>query len=520
VRAGRRPAALCLAALCLLLAACGGGSPGPATGAARLVPAGALVYLHVSTDSSRDVVASASRLANRFPSYPRLRDAILGRLSASGGPVDIQRDVRPWLGREAAIALLDSGGATAGSLVVIDVSDRSRARAFLQRSQSATSSTYSGTTIQTLGSVSVAFVGHYLVIGQDATVRQAIDLAAGRGRSLADNPTFASATRGLPSGRVADGYMTAGGTRSLLAPQGGLLGLAGTLLNHPALIATGLALSPAGGGARLMVHEVLDPALQRSAPPAFQAFSPSLASAVPASALAYLGVAGLDRAVGRLLGAAGRSGAALGAILARARGTLSAPEVLSLAGDLKALLGGQVAIWVTPGSPTPSLAVLTAAEDEASARVDLARLQGPLTRLFTVPGAGPGQAPTFDQRSVAGIGISSLRLAPGLELDYAIQSHRLVIATAVAPILAALGPGPRLVDKSAYTRALSDRPSRVTSLLFLDFSQLLALGEQTGLSSSAAYARIRNDLQLVKAVGESSSGGVGQTTAEIFLSIP
>jgi Protein of unknown function (DUF3352) len=508
-----------LVALCLLLAGCGGGS-GPATGAARLVPAGALVYLHISTDSSRAAVASASRLANRFPSYPTLRDAILGRLSASGRPVDIQREVKPWLGHEAAVALLDSGSATAGSLVVIDVSDRSRARAFLQRLGGATSTTYSGTTVQRLGSVSVAFVGHYLVVGQDTTVRQAIDVAAGRGRSLAGDPTFASATRGLPSGRVADGYMTAGGIRSLLAPQGGLLGLAGTLLNHPALIATGLALSPAAGGARLMVHEVLDPALQRRAPPAFQAFSPALASAVPANALTYLGVAGLDRALGRLLGAAGRSGAALGAILARARGALSGPEALSLAGDLKALLGGQLAIWVTPSSPAPALAVLTVADDETRTRLDLARLRESLTRLFTLPGTGPGQAPTFEERKVGAIEISSLRLAPGLELDYAIQFHRLVIATAVAPILAALGPGPRLVDTAAYTRALSDRPSRVTSLLFLDFSQLLALGEQTGLSGSAAYARVRNDLQRVRAVGESSSSGVGQTTAEIFLSIP
>ena len=137
-----------------------------------------------------------------------------------------------------------------------------------------------------------------------------------------------------------------------------------------------------------------------------------------------------------------------------------------------------------------------------------------------MPSAGPGQAPTFDQHNLGGIEVSSLRLAPGLELDYAIKSHQLVIATATAPILAALRPGARLVDTRAYSQALAGRPSRVTSLLFLDFSQLLALGEQTGLSTSAAYARIRNDLQKVRAVGESSSGGVGQTTAEIFLSIP
>jgi hypothetical protein len=60
----------------------------------------------------------------------------------------------------------------------------------------------------------------------------------------------------------------------------------------------------------------------------------------------------------------------------------------------------------------------------------------------------------------------------------------------------------------------------VTSVLFLDFSQLLRLGEQTGLTRSAQYNALRPDLQKVRAVGLSSTSGETDSTAELFLQIP
>jgi hypothetical protein len=60
----------------------------------------------------------------------------------------------------------------------------------------------------------------------------------------------------------------------------------------------------------------------------------------------------------------------------------------------------------------------------------------------------------------------------------------------------------------------------VTSLGFLDFSQLLELGEQTGLNDNRAYLAARDDLRRVAAVGFHSRVREGETTAEILLSIP
>jgi hypothetical protein len=60
----------------------------------------------------------------------------------------------------------------------------------------------------------------------------------------------------------------------------------------------------------------------------------------------------------------------------------------------------------------------------------------------------------------------------------------------------------------------------VGSLVFLDFNQLLRLGEQTGLDESREYQSVRDDLQRIRAVGSTAIPGTGESTAEILLQIP
>jgi hypothetical protein len=59
----------------------------------------------------------------------------------------------------------------------------------------------------------------------------------------------------------------------------------------------------------------------------------------------------------------------------------------------------------------------------------------------------------------------------------------------------------------------------MTSLLFLDLSQLLSLGEQTGLTTSAQFPALRADLKRIQAVGLESTSGEAESTAELFLQI-
>ena len=102
-----------------------------------------------------------------------------------------------------------------------------------------------------------------------------------------------------------------------------------------------------------------------------------------------------------------------------------------------------------------------------------------------------------------------LALGAGLQIDYAVFDGLVVVSTSVAAIDA--GRDPRAI------RSPTSRPTRrrsragrdeLSSLLFLDFSQLLSLGEQTGLTSERAPSRaLPPDLEKVRAMGLSSTSG-------------
>src|SRR5258705_6978772 len=118
----RIPAALggvlvVLVVLVVIAAASGGGSSGPPPDeAAKLVPASALVYVHLSTDTGREATRTALKLAQRFPSFARLRNGLLRRLQDPRCGTDLSKQH----GKEAALALLTTQTGTVGSLVLVD----------------------------------------------------------------------------------------------------------------------------------------------------------------------------------------------------------------------------------------------------------------------------------------------------------------------------------------------------------------------------------------------------------------
>ena len=87
--------------------------------------------------------------------------------------------------------------------------------------------------------------------------------------------------------------------------------------------------------------------------------------------------------------------------------------------------------------------------------------------------------------------------------------------------LAARRPsGGRARPPRATLVALDDRPGKVSSVLFSDFSQLLGLGEQIGLTSGTRVRELLPDLTKVRPIGLSSMSGESDTTTELRLEIP
>lgn len=506
----------------VLLASSGGDDP-PSTAAAKLVPSNALVFLNVSTDPDRDGVKRAVALGGKLPAFRAVRTTIERRLGSRQGPINFARDVRPWLGDEAALAVLPTSGTVSESEIVLDVRDRAKAESFIKRSAGGSSTAkYRGVAIHRYGTVATAFVSGDLVIAPEPVIHGAIDRSKGRGDSLAKAKLFQQAYDGLPAGRVIDVFVSRDGVHRLLAPAGGILGLAGTVVDQPALEAVGASVTASGGKAQLTVHTALDQALAKATPATFKPFSPELVSDVPSGTLAYLGLAGLDRAAARLLalaGASGVNGAGLAQLAAGARATLERRAGVDLDRDVLSVLRGEAALFVLPAVPAPTLAVVAKTPDEKRTREALAKLQLPLARLFAPPSTGAGQAPTFQDRDIGGVDAFQLRLTPTVELDYAVFDGKLVIATSLAGIRRIKDDKQSLSDDAAFQSVLSSRPSRVTSLVFLDFGQLLSLSERTGLGQDPAYLAVRDDLHRVRAVGMATSAGKDETTAEITIAL-
>ena len=83
-------------------------------GAARdravyLVPADALLYVHVHVEPNSDQWSRADEIVRQLPALRRLRDRALDNLSRGRRPLDFETQVRPWIGDEAALALLREG---------------------------------------------------------------------------------------------------------------------------------------------------------------------------------------------------------------------------------------------------------------------------------------------------------------------------------------------------------------------------------------------------------------------------
>ena len=352
-------------------------------------------------------------------------------------------------------------------------------------------------------------------------MRAGVDGASGHAPSPLGHPGYVRAAAGEPADRVLDAYASGAGIRRLLAPQPGIIGALGVLLYQPALDGLTLSLAAAPGGASVRVHSAFDPGLLAVDRPASTSFTPTLQGAIPAGSILMLDLGGLDRIASHVLGAGAVAGIAsqIGPLLRRL-GQQLASEGVNVA-EVVSIFHGETAVAITPSrGHAPSLLILARTSDEAGTRAELAGLQAPLVQAFQRTAAGEGQVPVMGERQIGAVTAHRLSLAPGLELDYAVSNGLVVVSTSLDAVAAVLARSRSLAGDAGFKATLPSSPRRVTSLLFLDLTQLLSLGEQTGLARSARYRALRADLFKIRAVGLQSKRGEADSTAELFLKIP
>lgn len=467
-------------------------------------------YADVLTDPGGAQGRRAGRAAERVPLVAGLRDRLLAAARPYAGGADVARDVRPWLGREAAVAEVYGGD----RLALFEARDVAGARRFTARvTRDAAVRRYGTAEVRDGPGVSAAVVDGFALVGTRAAVRRAIDVHAGNETPLAEEPAFRRLRGELPEDRVAHVWAAGrGASLPVGAAPARLLELAGV----PRLRVGMAAVAFDEGRVRATLRGAALPrtgSADRCAGPE-AGREPALPDRAPRGTIAYAGFSRLDCLV-EALAAPPRSG--VGDAIARFATTARrGPAGVDLQRELLPRLRGEAALFVTGGG-APALTVMVDGVERRRVLELLGRLQPALIRR-----AGPGQlgaVPAFETRRLGGLEVLTVALAPGLELSYAVYDGKLVVSTSPAALVATRRGG-GLEGREQVEEALGDRPERPTALVFLALDQLLALGDRLGPADDPGFLTVRDALTNLGATGATFSREGEDTTAEVSLFTP
>jgi hypothetical protein len=188
--------------------------------AAGAVPADADAYLTVYLQPTTGQQLNLAAMLGNVPGFEDAAglDQKLNEISArflGQAGIDYEADVRPWLGNQLAVAAFSGATLTDAPsvLVVVAVKDRAAAQASLGhlaagRGLTPAPATYRGQPISVDPAASWALIqDQLLVAGDQATLEAALDAAADRRPSLADDAAFNAAMRRLPPDHLASAYL-------------------------------------------------------------------------------------------------------------------------------------------------------------------------------------------------------------------------------------------------------------------------------------------------------------------------
>jgi hypothetical protein len=492
----------------------GGDSCPPPDDAEELVPSDAAAYAHVNLDRDSEQYERAAEVAASLPTITgeitrRAFELVPG---PGGGPPSFARDIEPWVGDEAAIAFLPTGGDEPGRLVLFEIGDPEGATKFAAQIASGRPKvdTYREVevSVDQRGQATAQLDG-FLAIGVESVVRSVIDTQSGRegAESLADDDTASQARDELPDHRFADAYLSPDGARSLARPNGEL-GQLSPLISPEATRGTAASLAADDGELELAVRSVLNPDRVRSRPGFFAAFSPfdpTLDGRLSTDALAYLGMGDPEGAVKALLAQASAAAPGIASGFEDLVEDLRRTDEIDISKEFLPALGDEAAFALEPrisgseSDPTPYLQFIADDVDSERARRALASLQRPIADAIN-PQLGL-QAPTFEETEIEGVGARVLSVSPAVELTYAVLDDLATVATSPDGVARlATGEG-GLSDSERFERATEDMADDPSLFGYFNLSELVAVGERLGLAEDPVYATFAVEFRALDSLG-------------------
>jgi hypothetical protein len=211
--------------LALVVAGCGDGGDNGGDGGtdpATVIPPKTPVYIEVTTRPEGETKANIEALAQAIAGVDDLGVLLETKLEESaeddGAEIDFDKDIRPWLGREAGIFLPEYKEEDFdGAGLVVQVTDTREAEEFVDEravsnGEPAEDGSYEGVDfkVQRDDGTTIGVVDDLLVLAKsEALFKQVVDTA--EGESLADDARFTDAVSNLPDDSAVDLYVDIGG---------------------------------------------------------------------------------------------------------------------------------------------------------------------------------------------------------------------------------------------------------------------------------------------------------------------
>jgi hypothetical protein len=429
-------------------------------GGAEVAPANTAAFVALDTSMSSSQRQALDGLLGKFPGYETLVGKLQQAFEQKTG-LSWANDVKPALGPEVDIAVLPTpSGGKPDVVLLTQPSDPGKLAAVLEKAPS------SG------GPAPVsAQVGGWTVVGDS---QAALDAVSGATSHLAADPAYQSATGRLEHSALLNAYANGAQARQLLSA----LGQANTGSGKLAW-AAGDAVAASGG-------LKLDGFLHRDGATA-QAYTSSLLNRIPAGTLAVIDFQADN---------SGDSDA-----------QAAASPVSDALRKIVATLGGETALYVSPGTPLPSLTLVTHPPDPQAV---IAALNAGL--------AAAGNAATGS--STGGFSLSSF--LGGLQLFHSEVGDALVVSTSQEAIDAFSGGGSKLSGDATFqaARQASGMPDQTTGFAYVDLQNALPLVQEFAALSGGAGSTAIPDvsaLHTLTAFGSGPSDGVEQFT--VFLEV-
>ena len=516
----------------------GGDACAPGDDAHALVPADALAYAHLALDPETQQYEDARETLGSLPEITRQVVArLLAQVPGPGGQAaDFARDIAPWLGGQAAVAIVPVGGG-AEQVQLLEEGDPERADEFAASLAAGESRTeeYEGVelSIDSRG-LATASIGGFLVIGTDAGVRRVVDVEteAEGVRPLSEDTVASELRDELPAERFADAYVSPDGIDTLIASESATLASLEPFVDAAASEGAAVSLGTSDGALEVSIRSSLDAERASSEPgffAAFPPFEPQLPERLAPDTLSYVGIGDPGTTVSDLLAQATAEAPALAQGLTEAADRLRELGEVKVEAELLPALGGEAAFALQPGkgsaatedaqattapsdgpeglpqgpAPTPAeetvpvLQFLADGVDSARARETLAQLQGSIAASLD-PGTSL-QAPVFDQRTYKGVEMEVLRVSPTVNLTYALAESSLAIASQPQGVEQVIDGDGGLDETEGFEQATSDFGDEPSLLAYLDLTGLVELGEREGLGEDPVYALFAPEIRRLEA---------------------